>query len=321
MTLTGADISGWQPGNVNLDGLDFVIVKVTEGLTVRSVNYAAQVAEARAAGKLIGTYHFADGFDAAAEARFYVSVADHRAGEDLALDVEAPFVNNCPDPVAWSLTFLQEVERLTGVKPYLYLNYSDRHHHNWQPIVDAGYGLWDAEYNGTGPADAAPWPFVAVWQNSDKNQTGGDSDQFFGDRQAWLKYGGETAAPAPDPAPAPAPPAPAPAPALAPSGGSYQVRPGDTLSAIATAHGTSWQAIEALNGLSNPNLIYPGQTLAIPGPGHPEPPAGPPSCIVDGGDSLSSIGAQFGVGWEEVAAINGIRPPYTIYPGQILRLR
>ena len=43
----------------------------------------------------------------------------------------------------------------------------------------------------------------------------------------------------------------------------YTVRSGDNLSAIASRYGTSYQSIAALNSLSNPNLIFAGQTLKI----------------------------------------------------------
>lgn len=43
----------------------------------------------------------------------------------------------------------------------------------------------------------------------------------------------------------------------------YTVRSGDNLSAIAARYGTSWQHIRDLNGLSNPNLIHPGQRLRV----------------------------------------------------------
>lgn len=43
----------------------------------------------------------------------------------------------------------------------------------------------------------------------------------------------------------------------------YTVRAGDNLSAIASRYGTSYQSIASLNGLTNPNLIYVGQTLKI----------------------------------------------------------
>lgn len=43
----------------------------------------------------------------------------------------------------------------------------------------------------------------------------------------------------------------------------YTVRAGDNLSSIASRYGTSYQSIASLNGLTNPNLIYAGQTLKI----------------------------------------------------------
>lgn len=47
------------------------------------------------------------------------------------------------------------------------------------------------------------------------------------------------------------------------SGRIYVVRSGDTLSGIAAKYGTTYQAIAAKNGISNPNRIYPGQRLKI----------------------------------------------------------
>lgn len=44
---------------------------------------------------------------------------------------------------------------------------------------------------------------------------------------------------------------------------TYVVKSGDTLSGIAAKFGTTYQAIAAKNGISDPNLIYPGQVLKI----------------------------------------------------------
>ena len=44
---------------------------------------------------------------------------------------------------------------------------------------------------------------------------------------------------------------------------TYTVQKGDTLSAIAQKYGTTYQEIAKANGISNPNLIYAGQTLTI----------------------------------------------------------
>lgn len=54
-------------------------------------------------------------------------------------------------------------------------------------------------------------------------------------------------------------------PSATSSGGSssYTVQPGDTLGAIAAAHGTTVGALASANGISNPNLIYAGQVLNV----------------------------------------------------------
>jgi LysM repeat protein len=49
-----------------------------------------------------------------------------------------------------------------------------------------------------------------------------------------------------------------------PGGTTYKVLPGDNLFRIALKFGKSMQAIAAVNGIHNYNLIYPGQVLKIP---------------------------------------------------------
>lgn len=47
----------------------------------------------------------------------------------------------------------------------------------------------------------------------------------------------------------------------------YTVKSGDTLSAIARKYNTTYQKLAAYNGIANPNLIYAGQKIKIPGTG------------------------------------------------------
>lgn len=86
--------------------------------------------------------------------------------------------------------------------------------------------------------------------------------------------------------PPPTPPPPTPPP---PSGGTYVVQAGDTLTGIAARFGTTVAELVALNNISNPNLIYVGQVLQIPGgtPGDPTPPPPPPP-----GDPEFALGGQ-----------------------------
>jgi soluble lytic murein transglycosylase-like protein len=63
----------------------------------------------------------------------------------------------------------------------------------------------------------------------------------------------------------------------APSGGgSYRVRSGDTLAAIAARHGTTAAALASANGIANPDLIAAGALLTVPAgaPAAPEPSGG-----------------------------------------------
>jgi LysM repeat protein len=53
-------------------------------------------------------------------------------------------------------------------------------------------------------------------------------------------------------------------PSPGPGGQTYVVQPGDTLYSIAVRYDTTVQAIMVANNLSNPNLIYVGQTLKVP---------------------------------------------------------
>ena len=74
----------------------------------------------------------------------------------------------------------------------------------------------------------------------------------------------ETAPAPPEPEAAPAPPPPPPPP---PAPRTYTVVSDDTLWAIAErfyGDGSKYQRIADASGISNPDLIHPGQVLTIP---------------------------------------------------------
>lgn len=58
--------------------------------------------------------------------------------------------------------------------------------------------------------------------------------------------------------------APNPTPSSSNSDTIYKVNKGDTLSGIAKRFGTTYQALAKYNSISNPNIIYVGQTIRIP---------------------------------------------------------
>lgn len=131
-------------------------------------------------------------------------------------------------------------------------------------------------------------------------------------------------------------------------GDEYIVKPGDYLSKLASDWGISWQDLAALNGITYPYTIVPGQVLftgkggqqsnpsptATPNPtavptATPKPaplptetPPPPPQNLytVGQGDHLMQIARELELDWKEIASINQLTYPYLVYPGQELLL-
>ncbi|WP_432226153.1 LysM peptidoglycan-binding domain-containing protein [Limosilactobacillus fermentum] len=111
---------------------------------------------------------------------------------------------------------------------------------------------------------------------------------------------------------------------------NYTVESGDNLSAIASEYGMTTNALATLNGISNPNLIYPGQVLRVADSGvgstvtkkatTPITFTGTQAYTVRYGDTLSGIASRYGTSTSTLASINGISNPNWIYPGQVLKL-
>lgn len=94
---------------------------------------------------------------------------------------------------------------------------------------------------------------------------------------------------------------------------THVVQYGETLSSIAYQYGTDYQTLAVLNGLANPNLIYPSQVLKVNGS------AVSNVYTIQYGDTLSSIAVKLGTTYQELAQQNGIDNPNVIYPGQTLK--
>lgn len=115
----------------------------------------------------------------------------------------------------------------------------------------------------------------------------------------------------------------------------YVVRPGDTLSGIASWFGVSTAALAQANGIWNWSRIYVGQRLCIPGgyvppqpwPPQPQPPYPPHPgwCgnyyTVRPGDTLSRIAGWCGTTVQNLMWLNNICNPNIIWVGQVLRTR
>lgn len=96
----------------------------------------------------------------------------------------------------------------------------------------------------------------------------------------------------------------------------HTVRYGETLSWIAWQYGVTVQEIMEANGFTNPNYIYAGQRLIIPGVEEGEY----VEHVVTYGESLLSIAAYYHVNYLDIARLNGIWNVNLIFVGQKLRI-
>ena len=94
---------------------------------------------------------------------------------------------------------------------------------------------------------------------------------------------------------------------------------GDTLWGLARLFGTTVRDIARINGIANPDRLFPGTRLYL------RVPAGTPvaACeryTIRPGDTLSGIAARFGLDIDELARKNGLFDPDVIFAGDALAL-
>jgi LysM repeat protein len=99
----------------------------------------------------------------------------------------------------------------------------------------------------------------------------------------------------------------------------HVVQPGESLGQIAAEYGVDPVALADANNITNGNLIRVGQRLVIPGvTARQALEARGERHIVQSGESLSMIAAQYGVSVEAIMAANSLDDPNTIVVGQEL---
>jgi LysM repeat protein len=113
-------------------------------------------------------------------------------------------------------------------------------------------------------------------------------------------------------------------PELQGGGSIYYVTWGDTLTDIALRHGVSVEALMQQNGLYNPEMIYVGQPLIIPGQGYGGnyPNYGAAGCTnyhtVTVGESLSSIAWDYNTTLQALLRDNNLYNQDILFVGQTL---
>lgn len=351
MALNGIDISSWQSGiNLAVVPCDFVVIKATEGINYVNPDYDRAYAQAKAAGKCLGIYHYANGGNIQAEADYFLGNVGNRLGEAiLILDWEAG--NNASFggcDYAWCKGWLDYVYQNTGVHPILYCSQSISY--KFDNI--GNYGLWIAQYANNDPTGYldAPWNegkyTCAIRQYTSCGRLSGydgnlDLDKFYGSKEDWGKYtvSDKTNVVVPE-----QPEAPKPA-TVTPEGSTldlaYKTMLGeygnaeDRIRNLGTRYEEVQNFINHIWATSTSNLVQEvlsgrygngDMRKTVLGSRYNDVQdqvnAGNAQYYtVQSGDTLSSIASKYGTSYQTIAQLNGSSNPNLIYTGQRLRVK
>ena len=348
--LKGIDISNHQKGiDLSKVNCDFVIMKATEGKSYVDPSCDTFFQQALSLGKKLGIYHFANNSDNTAEQEAEWFITNTRGYIGKAIPVLDWEDSGHTNDVAWALKWLQLVEEAYGCKPLIYMSESVVNANDWSSVANANYGLWVAKYrdnnadynydmsNAGNKPSVKYWSFYAIWQWTSSGRLDGyngnlDCDEFYGDTTAWDKYVGNS------------------------TGAEEETKPstvsGTTLELVERTMrgefgdgkdrentlGNRYQEVQdMINHIATANANTLAEEVKAGKYGNGETRkivlgsryeevqkivngSYTKTYTVKSGDTLSEIGQKLGVNWKDIASKNGISSPYTIYPGQVLKI-
>ena len=226
----------------------------------------------------------------------------------LAMDFESFGSLNNEEINQIAIAFLQRLQEVTGKEVIVY---SDEYNaNNTFNISVAYYALWVAQYEVEDPTVDNNWEFWEGWQYTDQGEVSGistyvDRDKFTSN--IFLSDISEVPT----------------IPDTPEENETYQsiiIPRGATLSELAIEYNTTIARLVELNNISNPNLIYAGETLVIPIASQESNANGVKTIpyIVQSGDTLSKIAREFDTTVEILASINNISNVNLIFTGELL---
>ena len=316
----GIDVSGWQ-GNIDYSevassGIEIVYMKASEGTSFVDPYFNQNYTNAKANGLKVGFYHYLtarSNSEAVAQANFFVSTISGMIPDcRLAMDFESFGSLSTEEINEIGLTFMQTVESLSGKEMVIYSDTS-----NASNIFGGGltnYPLWVAQYEVEEPTPNGNWDSWVGWQYTDAGEISGINGYVDRDRFTdGILLNENSEVPLPDNTNKPS------------AGGTTTIiiQRGQTLSGIALEYNTTVQILVELNNIANPNLIYAGSTLIVPSGESPidtdgNSTSGQTIYVVQRGDTLNKIAAEFGTTARAIAVENNIRNINLIYVGQRL---
>lgn len=313
----GIDVSGWQEtidySQVSASGIEIVYMKSSQGDNFVDPYFNQNYTNAKANGLKVGFYHYLTATsveDAINQANFFVSTTSGKNPDCLlAMDFESFDGLSIDEINAIGLAFMQTVERLSNKRAVIYSDTSNATSVFGGELTN--YPLWVAQYGESQPTPNGNWDTWVGWQYTDEGEIPGistyvDQDQYtdgilLDDTSPIPNPGGST------------PPTE--------ETTTIIIQCGDTLNQLALQYNTTVENLVQLNNISNPNLIYAGNTLIVPVNSNNTNKvnttlSGDEIYIVKPGDTLSSIANEYNTTVKILAVANNIRNINLIYVGQ-----
>lgn len=180
MTVICVDISKYQAG---FDMQAFkeggglgVILKASEGTTIRDSSYEAHRRNAKAAGLAVASYHFFRPSDPEEQADWYLDCAIPDQGERVVCDVEDA---SC-DKGSVTAFFKRILEKRPDLQLTVYTGHvGEEAEQKWGKgeWLSENTSLWTCQYaSSPSPWADETWPQWSLWQYTDQ----GDVDGFYG---------------------------------------------------------------------------------------------------------------------------------------------
>jgi lysozyme len=146
---------------VKSKGIAAVILKATQGIGFVDPAFAQRLADARAAGLLVGAYHFMDATSPVEQMAHFLSVVGADDGVLLVVDFEA--YERSQPTVTQAATAVMTVKSVSGRFPVLY---TGRYTLTAPNAMLSQCPLWLAEY-GSRPVCPPGWSQWKLWQHTD----------------------------------------------------------------------------------------------------------------------------------------------------------
>lgn len=327
MSIKGLDVSRFQ-GEVDWErvkaaGYQFAMLRAGYGDSTVDEQFRRNASECNRIGLPVGAYWFCYAVspeNAAREADICIrTVSGYRLDYPVCYDIEQASANYIEEQgVSFTPALAQNLVKSfcnrVESKGYFAMFYSNQSFFNTYlgTALAKRYAFWYARYT-----DTFDGTDCGIWQYTNAGRIPGisgnvDLDLAYVDYPSVIRKAGLNRLSGS----APVPPAPSPAPQYI----TYVIQPGDTLSGIAQRFGTTVSALADLNGISDPDKIYAGNTIRVPENGSSGS-SGPVYYTIRPGDTLSGIALKYGTTVSALADLNGISNPDKIYAGSRIRIR